>query len=140
MQVQFQGKIKSGVFKLNSPKVFDAYALGQKDGNYYLTFHKTKGSPKTMEQLGYYYAVVVPTVFKQMVEDGNDKIVINIGVKRKDVPLTPDVVDLLLKEACAKGEKLKRNMTMGECSDFISTCILWAARYMGCVIPEPKDI
>jgi len=108
---------------LNKPKVFDAYCAGQKDGDYYITIHKVKGSPKTLEQLGYYYAVIVPTAFKQMVEDGNEKMVVKVGDKFKEVPLTEDVVDLLLKEACAKfdGKKvtLKRNMSKLECSEFI---------------------
>lgn len=137
---EFHGRISKGIFRLNNCKVFDAYVLGQKDGNYYLTFHKTKGSPKTREQLGYYYAVIVPTVYKQMVEDGNDTMIIKVGNKPKNVPITPDVVDLLLKEACAKNDKLKRNMTIGECSEFISSCILWAARYVSCSIPEPESV
>lgn len=142
MQVEFHGTIKSGKFLLNRPKVFDAYALGQQDGNYYIVLHKTKGSPKTLEQLGYYYAVIVPTAFKQMVEDGNEKMIVKIGDKFKEVPITEDVVDLLLKETCAKldGQKvtLKRNMSKSECSEFIDRVIRWCARYLHCVIP-PSD-
>lgn len=141
MQPEFYGKINKGWFLFNKPKVFRAYTQGLKDGDYYIVLHKQKGSPKTLEQLGYYYAVIVPTAFKQMVEDGNEKMVIKVGGKFKEVPITEDVVDLLLKEACAKldGKKvtLKRNMSKQECSEFIDRVIRWCARWLHCVIPEP---
>lgn len=143
MIIEFHGRISGGVFRLNRPKVFDAYAQGQKDGNYHITIHKTKGSFKTLAQLSYYYAVVVPTAFQAMVEQGNEKMVVKVGDKFKEIPLTEDVVDLLLKEACAKfdGKNVinKANMTKEECSRFIDKSIRWCARYLSCVIPEPKD-
>jgi len=142
MKPEFHGKNRGGRFLLNKPKVFDAYCAGQKDGDYYITLHKVKGSPKTLEQLGYYYAVIVPTAFKQMVEDGNEKMVVKVGDKYKEVPITEDVVDLLLKEACAKFDgkivTLKRNMSKQECKEFIDRAIRWCARYLHCVIPESE--
>ena len=141
MQPEFHGKIKSGRFILNRHKVFNAYCTGQKDGNYYVTLHKVKGTPKTPEQLGYYYAVIVPTAFKQMVADGNEKMVVKVGDKFKEIPLTEEVVDLLLKEACAKldGKKvtLKRNMSKQDCLKFIDRVIRWCATWLHCVIPPP---
>jgi len=139
MQPQFFGKIQSGKWNLNRGQVFDAYISGQKDGDYYLVLHKVRGSPKTLEQLGYYYAVIVPTVYKQLVDDGHDRFVVNTGGKFKEVPLTTDIVDLLLKEACAFDEKLKRNMTLEQCSAFIDRCIRWSAKYLACVIPPPNE-
>lgn len=143
MEPQFHGRISGGVFRLNRPKVFDAYAQGKKDGDYHITIHKTKGTPKTLEQLGYYYAVIVPTAFRQMVEDGNEMIVVKIGDRLKEIPLTKDVVDAIFKESYrqARGLKefLKRNATKEECSDFMSFTIRWCARYLGCVIPEPDS-
>lgn len=141
MEPPFHGRISGGVFRLNRPKVFDAYAQGKKDGDYHITIHKTKGTPKTLEQLGYYYAVIVPTAFQAMVEQGNERMVVKIGDKLKEIPLTEDTVDLLLKEACAKfdGKNVtnKAKMSKEECSRFIDKCIRWCARYLGCVIPEP---
>lgn len=147
MQPEFHGKINGGYFTLNVPKVFNAYVKGLDDGNYYIVLHKRKGPSKTPEQLGYYYAVIVPTAFKQMKEDGNERMVIRTGKKNaykfKEVPLTEEVVDLLLKEACAKFDgkivTLKRNMTMRECSEFIDRAIRWCARYLHCVIPPPEE-
>lgn len=137
MIVRFFGKILKGKFSLDRRLVFDAYVSGQKDGDYYIALHKVRGAPKTLEQLGYYYAVIVPTVYRQMKEDGNETFVVKIGKKFKEVPLTADIVDLLLKEACAFDEKLKRNMTMAQCSEFIDRTIRWSAKWLGVVIPEP---
>jgi len=137
MKVEFDGKLVDGRFALNRRKVWDAYLAGLQDGNYYLTITKRKGAPKTLEQLGYYFAVIVPTVYNQMVEDGHERFVVNIGGRFKEIPLTKDVVDLLLKEACAFDEKSKAKMSKEECSAFIDRCIRWSATYLHCVIPPP---
>lgn len=137
MKVEFEGKLVDGKFKLNRKSVWIAFLAGLKDGNYYLTLTKRKGPPKTLEQLAYYYAVIIPTVYNQMVEDGHERFVVNIGGKFKEIPLTKDVVDLLLKEACAFDEKSKAKMSKEECSAFIDRTIRWAARWLSCVIPPP---
>lgn len=137
MRVEFDGKLVDGRFRLNREPVWLAYLAGLPDGNYYLTLTKRKGAPKTLEQLGYYYAVIIPTVYQQLVEDGNERFVVKIGSKFKEVPLTKDVVDLMLKDTCAFEEKSKAKMSMQECSEFIDRCIRWAARWLSCVIPPP---
>ena len=137
---QFYIKIENGKWSFNRGQVFDAYVQGLKDGDYYIELHKVKGASKTLEQLGYYYAVIIPTVHRQLVEDGNETFVVNIGGKFREVPLTVDVVDLLLKEACAFSEKSKAKMSMEECSEFIDRCIRWAARWLSCVIPPPDTL
>lgn len=137
MKIEFEGKLIDGRFKLNRKSVWEAYLAGLKDGNYYLTIAKRKGPPKTLEQLAYFYAVIIPTVYNQMVEDGNERFVIKIGKKFKEVPLTKDVVDLMLKDTCAFDEKSKAKMSKQECSEFIDRTIRWAARWLSCVIPPP---
>lgn len=138
MRIEFDGHLVDGRFKLNRKSVWQAYLAGLPDGNYYLTFTKRKGAPKTLEQLGYYYAVIIPTVYNQMVEDGHERFVVKVGAKFKEIPLTTDVVDLLLKESCAFDEKSKAKMSKEECSQFIDRCIRWAARWLSCVIPPPE--
>lgn len=137
---EFHGRIRGGVFRLNRPKVFDAYAQGQKDGDYYTTLHKTKGPPKTPEQMGYYYVAVLPTIFKSMVGHGNDTIIVNVGGGTKELPLTEEIVDDMLKMIWAKKTgvevKSKSKFTIEEASELISISIRWAARYLGCVVPE----
>ena len=138
MKVEFYGQLEDGKFRFRRKDIWTAYLAGLKDGNYCLTITKRKGPPKTLEQLAYYYAVIIPTVYNQMVEDGHERFVVNIGGKSKEIPLTKDVVDLLLKEACAFDEKSKAKMSMQECSAFIDRTIRWAARWLSCVIPPPE--
>lgn len=137
MKIEFEGKLVGGKFCLNRKTVWSAYLAGLQNGNYYLTINKRKGEPKTLEQLAYLYAVIIPTVYQQLIDDGNETFVVKIGKKFKEVPLTKDVVDLMLKESCAFEEKSKAKMTKEQCSEFIDRCIRWAARYLHCVIPPP---
>jgi len=127
---------------LNKPKVFDAYCAGQKDGDYYVTLHKVKGSPKTLEQLGYFHAVIVPTAHKQMIADGNRTVIFEIDGRKKEIPLTEDMVIEILKGVWAKTKgvavKSKADMTKLEASELIEISIEWCARYLHCVIPEPE--
>lgn len=139
MKVEFDGKLVDGRFKLNRKPVWQAFLAGLQNGNYYLTITKRKGEPKTIPQLAYYFAVIIPTVYQQLIDDGNERFVIKIGNRFREVPLTKDVVDLMLKEACAFEEKSKAKMSKEECSAFIDRCIRWAARWLGCVIPEPES-
>lgn len=144
MLPEFFGKIIKGWFLFNKPKVFAAYTKGLKDGNYYATLHKVKGSPKTLEQLGYFHAVVVPTVHKQMVEDGNRTVKFEMNGRVKELPLTEDMVIVILKEVWAKSKgikvKSKADMTKLEASELIEISIEWAARYLHTSIPEPSKL
>ena len=144
MTPEFHGKIKDGLFFYNNFKVFLAYVKGLKEGKYYVTLHKVKGPAKTLEQLGYCHAVVVPTCFKQMIEDGNSTVTFEVGGGTKELPLTEDMVVEMLKEIWAKYKgvevKSKADMGMGEASELISISIEWAARYLHCSIPEPNSI
>jgi len=141
---QFHGKIKDGIFYYNNFKVFLLYAKGLKDGDYYATLQKVKGSPKTLEQLGYFHAVIVPTVHKQMIADGNRTVKFEMDGRVKELPLTEDMVVAMLKEIWAKSKgvevKSKADMSKSEASELISISIEWAARYLHCSIPEPDSV
>lgn len=143
MQPEFHGENKGGRFLLNSPKVFDAYCAGLPNGKYYVNLHKVKVM-KTNEQLGYFHAVVVPTAHKQMIEDGNRTVKFEIGGRVKELPLTEDMVVVMLKEICAKKKgvkvKSKARMTKAEASELISISIEWCAFYLHCSIPEPEKL
>jgi hypothetical protein len=143
MQPQFRGQLVGGLFKLDQPQIFKAYCKGQKEGDYYLTIHKAKGPPKTLAQLAYYHAVILPTVQKQMVLDGHDTVWLR-GIKGEDIqlPLTADTVDLLLKLKCAVfedwGRLDKADMDIDQAREFITRCQMYAAQYLNCVIPDPR--
>lgn len=142
MKFPFHGQVDRGVFKLNRPEIYKAYCKGLREGKYYLEIHKAKGPPKTPEQLAYYFVAIIPTIYRQMIADGNDTITIKIGNKIKEVPLTENVIDQMLKQTCAvfDGKIVnKADMSMEQASIFIDRCIRWAARWLSCVIPEPTE-
>lgn len=143
MQPEFHGENKNGRFLFNSPKVFDAYTVGLPDGKYYVNLHKVK-TMKTNEQLGYFHAVVVPTILKQIIEDGNRTVKFEMNGRVKELPLTDDMVVVILKEVWAKSKgvkvKSKSDMTKSEASELIDISIEWAARFLHCSIPEPSKL
>ncbi len=141
---EFYGKVTNGLFFYNNIKVFLAYVKELKDGDYYATLHKAKGALKTNEQLGYFHAVVVPTIHKQMIEDGNRTVKFEMNGRVKELPLTEDMVVDILKEVWAKSKgvkvKSKADMTKAEASELIDVSIEWSARYLHCSIPEPSKL
>ena len=144
-KMPFYTKIKDGIHSFNRPEIFAAYCKLQKDGDYCMELSKSKTVPsKTNEQLGYFHAVVVPVVFKQMVDDGNDNINFMVHDKLKTIPMTEETVVQLLKQVWANSKgcevKSKADMSIEEASELIDISILWAARYLGCVIPKPSKL
>lgn len=139
MAPKFYGKIKAGSWTMDRWDIFHAYAKGLPDGDYYTEIHRAKGPSKTLQQLGYYYAVIVPTAYTAMKELGHDEYTVFIAGRTKVLPLCTEVVDYILKDACAWEEKSKAKMSMEECSNFIDRCIRWCARYLSCVIPPPPE-
>lgn len=147
----FYGKIKDGIFCFIAEKIFAAYCREFcKDGDYTMTLSKTIPS-KTKEQLGYFHAVVAPTVFRQMKDDeGEDlegekripKIIIMVRGRPKEIPLTEENVIYMLKIIWAKAYKCevksKADMSIEEASQLIDSSIVWAERYLGCQIPPPE--
>lgn len=106
-----------------------ANRLSKLDGQWVTVEIKPVAKPKTLEQMGYYFAVILPTVHSQLVSDGHEVM---------GVPITQDQADRILKHYCAPQEsKLKRRMTKEQAGQFIDNCIRWAAMTLGCSIPEP---
>ena len=141
---KFYIKIKNGKWSFNRGQIFDAYVSGQPDGEYYVEVHKAEGVPQTSPQRGYYYGVVVHHTLKAMKEQGNDSIIIKVGKRFKELPLTKEVVDDMLKEIWAKEKgvkvKSKSKFSLDEYAELIDSGIKWNARYLSYVIPEPdKD-
>ncbi|KKM06636.1 hypothetical protein LCGC14_1741940, partial [marine sediment metagenome] len=62
----------------------------------------------------------------------------------KQIPMTEENIILMLKIIWAKSKgcevKSKADMNIEEASELIDISILWAARYLGCVIPPPNQI
>lgn len=112
-----------------------------------LTF-KVVRQPKTLEQLGYYYTAVLPTVRHQLVEDGH-----TMTFMGTEIPIDKDETDKIIKHFCSRlapdgsvrlyqenprGEILeKRHMTKMQAMMFLNNCIFWAKETLGCEIPPP---
>ncbi len=148
----FYGKIKAGIWRFTAEKIFAAHCREFcKDGDYTLTLSKTIPA-KTNEQLGYFHAVVVPVIHKQIRDDAGynadgKKREATAGImirgKLKEVPITEDFIVDMLKLIWAKqynqGEvKSKADMSIEECSELIDISIMWATQYLGCNIPPPE--
>jgi len=102
------------------------YIAGMKENQHFIEEIKKVGPEKTQEQLGYYHAVVLPVIHKQLIADGHEVL---------GVPITEDMADAILKKVCHA--KNKRDMTQEEATEFITKCIHWAATRLGCCIPPP---
>lgn len=106
----------------------------------YIEIHR-KGKPKSPEELGYYYAVILPEAFKALKESGEFTVTISARGKAYELPLDEDTTDIFLKWRYGKwhGEyKGKGDMNMAECAAFMDWCITWLATYYQCYIP-PAD-
>src|SRR4030043_448889 len=133
-QTTFYGYIEKGKWNWHHEGIFQSYCKGQKDGIYSLTIEKST-HPKTLPQMAYYYAVIVPEALKAIKEMGNETYQVPIGDKVKELEINEDIVDAILKSACKVTSKSR--MSMEEASEFLEKCIRWCARYLGCVIPDP---
>lgn len=117
--------------------VLDGWQAGQAG---YLTLHK-ESKPKSCEQLGYYYAVILPIVFDAFKDSGDVDIEIHVKDKKLALPLTADSVDWFLKLNYAQYNdeyKDKADMNKAECAAFEDWVIRWLAKWMNVHVP-PAD-
>ena len=111
----------------------------------YATFHRV-GKKKSPEELGYYYAVILPMAFqamkdKQKEEDGGISIDVTMCGKRLELPLTEKVADTIMKWRYGKWRgdyQDKGDMNMAQCAAFMDFCIKWLAKFYNCHVP-PAD-
>ncbi len=97
--------------------------------------------PKSLEQLGYYYAVILPQAVEAFAENEDYSLLIKVGDKEIEVELTLENMDnfLKLRYAAMTGEFVnKAEMNMAECSAFEDFCIKWLATWLNCHVP-PAD-
>jgi len=121
------GQIIDGDFVPSFPDIRKKQLAGRDDGEWVTEIIRPIAKPKTSQQLGYYYAVILPTVHKQLLDN---------GIECYGIPVTEDQADAVLKYYC-NNDKPKGLMTLEEASEFIDTTIRWAALKLGCVIPPP---
>ncbi len=106
----------------------------------YITLHKV-GKPKSPEELGYYYGVILPEAFKAFKDNGELDVTVTCRGVSVTMPLSDKTVDVFMKSRYGdwKGEyKDKGDMNMAECALFMDWCILWLGTHFNCQIP-PAD-
>ena len=115
------------------------WKVGQKG---YMSFVK-QSKPKSGEQLGYYYGLILPVAFEEFVRSKNDVLVFELKVKGKTktvkLPLTKKNLDRFFKAQYSEFSgvyKDKGEMDMTECSFFEQYVIDWMFNWFDLVIPN----
>ncbi len=106
----------------------------------YITVHK-EGKPKSPEQLGYYYALILPEAVKAFEKAEDFSLTIEFGEHRIEVELTLKNMDSFMKQRYAAKTGIhvnKADMNMEDCSIYETWCIKWLATWLKCQIP-PAD-
>lgn len=112
---------------------------GWKDGTVGVLSIKKQGKPKSPEQLGYYYALILPEMVKAFQTNKDLSLLMDFGDKKIEVELTLKNMDnfLKLRYAAMTGKYVdKAEMNMEECSFYEDWCIDWAAQWLKCQIPK----
>ncbi len=148
-KIDENGKLKLTGWDEQQYKIFmDSHRIGT-----WFNLKVTKAKkPKTIEQLGYHYAVVVPTVNLELISQGHTMV-----IGKMIVPIDKKQTDEVLKYFCARLDENdnvvlhdpenhpdrpimnKRDMGKEQLSQFIENEILWANHTLGCNIPRPVN-
>lgn len=99
------------------------------------------GKPKSREQLGYFYAVILPEAVKAFLANEDFSLNVEFGEHKIEVELTLKNMDTFLKQRYAAMTGVyvdKSEMNMAQCSAFEDWCIKWLATWLNCQIP-PAD-
>lgn len=154
MTPEFPATIKSGKVKIGNKKVFDSYIAGLDYSNISIIIKKRTGRPKTLPQLGYYYACIAPTVKEELIRlNGGDSIIVTVAGFEEEVIIDKDFADKFLKKHCARIDEDgilriavandtreihdKANMSKMDCMMYLDNVINFCARDLHIVIPEP---
>lgn len=154
MNADFPATIKNGMVKIGNKRVFDSYIAGLDYEDISIVIKKRTGRPKTLPQLGYYYACIVPMVKEELIrQNGGDSIIVVVAGYKETVIIDNDFTDKFLKKHCARVDEdgilriatvndkreifKKRNMSKMECMMYLDNVINLCARDLHIVIPEP---
>lgn len=105
----------------------------------------TSAATKTKEQLGYYWAVVLPRVQQGLKEFGNELSLAEVNAflndkffcKTKTVLIKRGINEYVYT---LRTPRSKSGATIDEMSEFIDKVIRWAAEDFGIYIPSPDEI
>ena len=133
--MRIYGQVQSGsIVRVEAQEILRAQFISTlRDGDLVSEDIKQFRPPKSHEQMGYYFSVILPLIRSELIDRGFDVM---------GVPVTIDQTDAIIKHYCARIEGrqivLKRNMNLDDASKFIDNVIRWAAITLNIAIPEPK--
>lgn len=116
------------------PMIKDIMSALEK-GRFVICDVKTKSS-KTLEQLGYYYGVILPRVQAKFREDGNFYSLSELNDFFNDMFYYEEVI---INDRIVKRSKSKSGATKEEMTEFLNQVIVWCETE-GIHIPEPQQL
>lgn len=124
----FYGVKKDGILSLERQPLYDAYVKSLKDGRYTVTVKRWRPT-RTNQQNKYYWGVVI-----QMISDetGQDKDGIHDGLRAKFLTTDQDKPLQIIRSTTSLNTK--------EMMEYIDKIVLWAAEFLGIVIPLPDYV
>ena len=114
---------------------------GWKDGTKGYAIFKKETAPKSKQQLGYYYAVILPHSFEAFKRDEQFSLVVEFRGKKIKMEMTIDNIDRFFKLIYAKRSGKyadKTEMDMTECALFEDFCIKWVHEWFNYQIPPAE--
>ena len=146
-KAEFITQYKGGTLRLLDAHkaVYAAYVKGLKDERFYVMSISPKRSSKSTKQLGYWYAVVVPTAHATLLEAGYNELgELSLGAFTVGMQTNTDLVDAFLKGLYALhvgvDEVKKRKMTTAEMSELTDFACRWIAENLGVAVPPPEEL
>jgi len=130
------GQKVDGVIKYIDQKAHDKQIASIKEGDWVTTTYKKPRKPKTLPQLGYYYAVVRPIILQGMLRLGWTYTITVQGIEMS-FPMTAEMAHLWLKNAFGPKGSMA-DWSCEEASDFLDQCINSGPYFEVDIPPPPK--
>lgn len=125
-------------FRVVNGKLFRDECNKLAPGRYRMTIEKMRKN-KSLPQLGYYYACVLPLFMQHLIEAGYDFTNIEqVDAFAKSRFASQPIINKHTGEVI-EVPGLKREMTTLEMSTFTNAIRDWDAEYLGGYIPEPEN-
>ncbi len=115
----YEGQIREKKITFLRPDLLGKWAR-RNIGSWFRAEFKILGKhedPKTAEQLGYYWACLVPEINRQLVAEGHTTTVRARNLER-ELPINKDATHELLTELCGQVGSEGRHLRLSECEKF----------------------
>jgi len=132
---------KLGFYSKWQERVHTAWVDGLPDGQVVEMDLRRRRQAKTLPQLAYWHGPLMQCAVESLLEAGYDTLP-NFEIDGEEVETTRETVDLWLKVRFKKRKNLKavplkRNMSVEIMGELIDFTVMWLAKDMGVVAPDP---